>query len=157
MLDGRVKTLPQSVGISKHDLLTRTHLGKMRSGASTWWSLTSIVQRAVMRRPLEEIVENIVGGPSMIRAAAELSVGGDGHQSAVQSILEEMRPKRSWRTPEGLMEAFSCTAVYDALIASYLGRQHGQRCSLGPITMEGLRPSLREPQQSAATSAAPSA
>ena len=134
MLDGRVKTLHPIVhaGIlarrdSAEHMLTLEKM-KIRRIDMVVVNLYPFKETVMKGAPLEEIVENIdIGGPSMIRAAAKnyQSVATVTNPARYLSILEEMRPKGELgeaTLKELMLEAFRSTAVYDAMIASYLGR-----------------------------------
>ncbi len=134
MLDGRVKTLHPVVhaGIlarrdSAEHMLTLEKM-KIRRIDMVVVNLYPFKETVMRGAPLDEIVENIdIGGPSMLRAAAKnyQSVAVVTNPARYQSILEEMRAKGELgenTLKELMLEAFRSTAVYDAIIASYLSR-----------------------------------
>ena len=172
MLDGRVKTLHPNIHAG---LLARRdvpeHMSKLAEMGIRPIDMVVVNLypfRDTVLKPgvsLEEIIENIdIGGPSMIRAAAKnyRSVAVVTNPGRYGSIVEEMRStgEVSEATLRSLMlEAFQCTAQYDALIAQHLGGafdgpQFPDRLTLGFEKVQDLRYG-ENPSQAAAFYANP--
>jgi phosphoribosylaminoimidazolecarboxamide formyltransferase / IMP cyclohydrolase len=135
MLDGRVKTLHPVIhaGIlarrdSKEHMLTLEKM-KIKKIDMVVVNLYPFKQTVLKGASLEEIIENIdIGGPSMIRAAAKNypGVAVVTNPARYPVLMQEMR-ESGGHIGEGtrkalMLEAFRSTAVYDAMIASYLGK-----------------------------------
>jgi len=135
MLDGRVKTLHPIVhaGIlarrdSKEHMLQLEKM-KIKRIDMVVVNLYPFKETVLKGGSMDEIVENIdIGGPSMIRAAAKnyQGVAVVTDPARYPGLLEEMRSSAGEIKEETLktlmLEAYRATAVYDAMISSYLGR-----------------------------------
>jgi phosphoribosylaminoimidazolecarboxamide formyltransferase / IMP cyclohydrolase len=135
MLDGRVKTLHPAIhaGIlarrdsEEHmDQLKKANIKKIDMVVVNLYPFKETVLKG---SSLEEIIENIdIGGPSLIRAAAKnhegVAVVTD--PSRYPSLLLEMQSSNASIGEETLralaLEAYRSTAVYDAMISSYLAK-----------------------------------
>jgi len=135
MLDGRVKTLHPIIhaGIlarrdSQEHTLTLERM-KIKRIDMVVVNLYPFKETVLKGASLDEIIENIdIGGPSMIRAAAKnyQGVAAVTDPARYASLMEEMRESDGHigeQTLKALMlEAYRSTAVYDAMISSYLGK-----------------------------------
>ena len=100
--------------------------------------------------PTEEVVENIdIGGPTLIRAAAEEPrvLGRGRRPESYDAVLEELRMSNGLiceQTREALAtEAFAYTARYDAAIARWFAEREDDFPAIYPRVREGARPALR--------------
>ena len=136
--DGRVKTLHPKV---HGGLLARrddpSHVEALRENSIEYIDLVCVNLypfRQTIARPdvtLAEAIENIdIGGPSMLRSAAknfnDVTVVCD--PSDYDRILDEIRGEGNTRRETRLelsAKAYTHTAEYDAMIASYMRRQAG--------------------------------
>jgi phosphoribosylaminoimidazolecarboxamide formyltransferase/IMP cyclohydrolase len=135
MLDGRVKTLHPIIhaGIlarrdSKEHMLTLEKM-KIKRIDMVVVNLYPFKETVLKGASLDEIIENIdIGGPSMIRAAAKNYQGvavvtDPARYPALMQELRESGGQIEERTLKSLMlEAYRSTAVYDAMISSYLAK-----------------------------------
>ena len=136
--DGRVKTLHPKV---HGGLLARrddpSHVEALRENGIGYIDLVCVNLypfRQTIARPdvtLAEAIENIdIGGPSMLRSAAknfnDVTVVCD--PSDYGRILDELRSEGNTRRETRLelsAKAYTHTAEYDAMIATYMRRQAG--------------------------------
>ncbi|MDD1756334.1 MAG: bifunctional phosphoribosylaminoimidazolecarboxamide formyltransferase/IMP cyclohydrolase [Methanomassiliicoccales archaeon] len=135
MLDGRVKTLHPAIhaGIlarrGSKDHMAQLHKAGLKKIDMVVVNLYPFKETVLKGAPLDEIIENIdIGGPSLIRAAAKNyeGVAVVTNPARYPDILQEMRASASQVGEDTLrrlaLEAYRSTAVYDAMISSYLAR-----------------------------------
>jgi len=136
MLDGRVKTLHPAVHagiLARRDLpdhMSTLDKMKLKRIDMVVVNLYPFKETVLKGMELEDIIENIdIGGPSMIRAAAKNYrwVAAVTEPARYPPILQEMKANGG-ELGEGtlralMMEAFRSTAVYDAMIASFMTRR----------------------------------
>ncbi|MDD1747655.1 MAG: bifunctional phosphoribosylaminoimidazolecarboxamide formyltransferase/IMP cyclohydrolase [Methanomassiliicoccales archaeon] len=135
MLDGRVKTLHPAIhaGIlarrGSKDHMAQLHKAGLKKIDMVVVNLYPFKETVLKGAPLDEIIENIdIGGPSLIRAAAKNyeGVAVVTNPARYPDILQEMRTSASQVGEDTLrrlaLEAYRSTAVYDAMISSYLAR-----------------------------------
>jgi phosphoribosylaminoimidazolecarboxamide formyltransferase/IMP cyclohydrolase len=135
MLDGRVKTLHPAIHagiLARRD--SKEHMAQLQKAGlkkidMVVVNLYPFKETVLKGAGLEEIIENIdIGGPSLIRAAAKnhegVAVVTD--PARYPGILQEMRASGGHvgeETLRGLaLEAYRSTAVYDAMISTYLAK-----------------------------------
>ena len=149
MMDGRVKTLHPKVHaglLARRDL--KTHLQSMLQHdikpidlvVVNLYPFEATVAKPGVTEP--EAIEQIdIGGPSMVRSAAKnhasVTVITDPGQYA--RLLDELETNDGCTTlplrRELAAEAFAQTGAYDAIIASWLARDHAQPPETMPIAL----------------------
>ncbi len=135
MLDGRVKTLHPAIHagiLARRDSpehMAQLEKARIKKIDMVVVNLYPFKETVLKGAPLEEIIENIdIGGPSLIRAAAKNyeGVAVVTNPARYPSLLKEMQASNSVVGEETLralaLEAYRSTAVYDAMISSYLAR-----------------------------------
>ncbi|MGS0765358.1 bifunctional phosphoribosylaminoimidazolecarboxamide formyltransferase/IMP cyclohydrolase [Syntrophomonas curvata] len=134
IMDGRVKTLHPGIhgGILARRDVPR-HMEQLQENRITPIDIVAVNLypfRETISKPgvtMEEAVENIdIGGPSMVRSAAKnhrdvIIVVKPEHYTTILEELKKGGVSREMRLKLAL-EAFSHTAAYDSMIASYLSR-----------------------------------
>jgi len=133
MLDGRVKTLHPKVHaalLARRDI--KEHMEQLEKMGidkidMVVVNLYPFKQTVLGGGSFEDIIENIdIGGPTMIRSAAKnyRSVAVVTNPDRYEGLLREMRETDGClgeaTLTELFLEAFRTTAVYDAMISSYL-------------------------------------
>ena len=135
MLDGRVKTLHPAIHagiLARRD--SKEHMAQLQKANikkidMVVVNLYPFKETVLKGSSLEEIIENIdIGGPSLIRAAAKnhegVAVVTDPARYPV--LLKEMQSSNADIGEPTLralaLEAYRSTAVYDAMISSYLAK-----------------------------------
>jgi phosphoribosylaminoimidazolecarboxamide formyltransferase / IMP cyclohydrolase len=135
MLDGRVKTLHPAIhaGIlarrDSKEHMDQLHKANIKRIDMVVVNLYPFKETVLKGSSLDEIIENIdIGGPSLIRAAAKnhQGVAVVTDPARYPSLLQEMTETNGKISEESLramaLEAYRSTAVYDAMISSYLAK-----------------------------------
>ncbi len=134
MLDGRVKTLHPMIHagiLARRD--SKEHMAQLANSKvkkidMVVVNLYPFKETVLKGGSLDEIIENIdIGGPSLIRAAAKNHEGVAvvTNPARYPQLLEELRA--TGQIGEGTLktlalEAFRSTAIYDAMVSSYLAK-----------------------------------
>lgn len=161
--DGRVKTLHPKVHgglLGRRDL--ESHIAQLKENGIEFIDMVCVNLypfRQTISKPdvkMEDAIENIdIGGPSMLRSAAKnwSAVTVVCNPANYQLIVDEIRANGD-TTPEARLklsaEAYTHTAEYDMMIATYMRRQAGLNEKL--FLEYDLKQSLRygeNPHQSA--------
>ncbi len=167
MLDGRVKTLHPNIHagiLAKRDLKHLQQLKKQGIGTidlvvvNLYPFMETISKKGVS---LEDAIENIdIGGPSLIRGAAKNheSVGVVVEPSQYPKVLDDLS-RNGFGLSEKMrrelaVEAFSHTAFYDSMIASFLNEKFAagrfpEKFTAGYTKKSGLRYGENPHQQAA--------
>jgi phosphoribosylaminoimidazolecarboxamide formyltransferase / IMP cyclohydrolase len=166
MMDGRVKTLNPLIhgGIladrdkSDHILVAEEHdIGLIDIVAVNLYPFEETMNNPTST--LEEIVEKIdIGGPTMVRSAAKnykhvmVIVNPKNYDDVLQTIEKKVpNPELRQRL---MVEAFSHTAKYDAIISTYfhekfVGQSFAGECAIGLSKKQELRYGENSHQQAA--------